>query len=252
MYFFLVTTLSIVLTSLFLYKKKNKEVKLLKNKIKELQQIVNKDTILLPIDGIFEIHITIDPEDNYVNLMSYINKYESERSMKIVFAVSNVKNNQYMISHYTRKTNETDAIESANKIAKEMIDFNIKILRIKVESHNGKNIPQTIEEYNIFSQRCLYKPYFEFHVKLSDCDFKTLDGNVKQFPGVAISFNLCSRNRKPLLTIRCYDKGFIDAVLYKDKVLNKFKSLGYVFEDLIQQEFAIYDTNAKLDNGWLT
>jgi len=68
---------------------------------------------------------------------------------------------------------------------------------------------------------------------------------------VGISHNLCSKTRKPLLTIRVYNNGFVLAQEYKDYVLNDMKSNGYVFADEIQQEFSIWDTNQELDEGWL-
>lgn len=210
-----------------------------------------------PLDGVFEIHITVDHEKNnkiYFNLISWARKYGK---VKIIYAVSLSGNNQYMISYFTRKTNEDDAIKTANQLADEIKGYGMDVLRIKVESHSANNTPMTNLEYDMFSRFLknkykVSKPYFEFHVKISDnYDYEKLETIVKDFEGVAVSYNLCSKNRLPLLTIRVYNLGFILAQKYKDDVLDKMKNMGYKFESAIQQEFSIYDTNPDLDKSWL-
>lgn len=217
-----------------------------------------------PIDGIFEIHITIDPQGDFVKLLKYIKANEKQHSIKPVFAASTEKNNQYMISHFTRKNDEGDAIEFANRLAEEMRQkLEMKIVRIKVESHGGKGIPVNLADYDLF---CDYlkqryhgkagRPYFEFHVKVSRHKsmqdyYDALEKDVKEWKCVAISYNLCSKNLHPLLTIRVYNRGFNMAQEIKDQVMNSLKKKGYVFEDQIQQEFSVYDSNSELDKGWL-
>ncbi len=244
-----------------LFTKNKKIVELEKNIAfysNELDQLT--DTKIRSLDGIFEIHVTVDPEDNFVKLLSYINNHEKDRHMKAIYAVSKDKVNQYMLSHFTRKTNEKEAINSAMLMAKEIEAFGIKVVRTKVEGHGAKGTPMTKADYQRFTeylteQYNTSKPYFEFHVKVSGhaqiFDFEKLELDVSQMKGVAISYNLCSRNRKPLLTIRVYDEGFILAHKYKDEVLNKLKEVGYIFENGLQQEFSIYDTYQALDAGWL-
>jgi hypothetical protein len=212
---------------------------------------------------VFEIHITIDPEDDFTKLLNFIKKYEKSKGMKIVYAVSSVKNNQYMLSYFTRKQDDKLAVDSANKIAEELTNTGIKVLRIKVEGHGVKGTPITTEDYKIvrkyLNDKYLGKegkPYFEFHVKIGnrenqDLCLNQLELDVKNYKGVSISYNLCSAIRKPLLTIRVYDNGFMNAQKFKDDVIEEMKSIGYVFEDKIQQEFSIYDTNSSIDAGWL-
>ena len=38
---------------------------------------------------------------------------------------------------------------------------------------------------------------------------------------------------------------------YKDSVLNDMRKQGYIFEDKIQQEFSIYDSNSSTDKNWI-
>uniref|UniRef100_A0A6C0ED06 Uncharacterized protein n=1 Tax=viral metagenome TaxID=1070528 RepID=A0A6C0ED06_9ZZZZ len=184
-------------------------------------------------------------------------------NLKIVYAVSQVKNNQLMISHFTRKNNEKDAIIVARNIEKEMLSYGIKVVRVKIESHNMTSLPLTKKDYEETEKYLVEKyenvcgkPYFEFHIKIGNNTknenyLETLENEIKHYTNVAISYNLCSANCKPLLTIRVYDQGYQMAQKYKDDILEKLKEDGYVFDDKIQIEFSIYDTNPKLDEGWL-
>ena len=49
-----------------------------------------------------------------------------------------------------------------------------------------------------------------------------------------------------------YDVGFVNAEKYKDEVMNSLKDEGYIFEDKIQTEFAIFDSNPHIDAGFIT
>lgn len=215
-----------------------------------------------PFDGIFEVHITIDPQENYVALMDYVVACH-DHAMKIVYAVSQNRNNQYMLSYFTRKCDDTEVVSGANKVAAELEGRGIKVLRVKVEGHGLHNTPMSLHDYQLIQKYVTqkygdiaHKPYFEFHVKISEhitqpLDASTIEAALKPYPGSAISYNMCSANRKPLLTVRVYDEGFLAAQQYKDTVLNALKSIGYSFEDKIQQEFSLYDSNPDLDKGWL-
>ncbi len=216
-----------------------------------------------PLDGVFEIHITVDPENNFVKLLQFVKKMSKSTNLKIVFAVSEVKNNQLMISHFTRKGSEKEAIQTAKSFESEMCAFGIKVVRVKIESHNISSIPLTKKDYDKYYEylkktyeNLCGKPYFEFHVKvgnniINDNYYQLLSDDLKHFKGVAVSYNLCSSNCKPLLTVRVYDTGYQVAQKYKDSVLDSLKLKGYIFEDKIQTEFSVYDTNSNLDNGWL-
>ena len=229
----------------------------------QLLNSVKTTDVAKPLDGIFEIHITIDPENNFVKLLQFVNKTSKTTNLKIIYAVSVVKNNQLMIGHFTRKNNEKEAIQAAKHLESEMIAFGIKVVRVKVESHNTGSIPLTKQDYFNFKKYLETKyenycgsPYFEFHVKvgnntINDNYMQTLENDTKHFKNVAISYNICSSNCKPLLTVRVRDEGYQMAQNYKDDILNKLKLKGYVFEDKIQTEFSVYDTNENLDNGWL-
>ena len=242
------------------------------NNLKEqVKNFNNNESDTKIINGLFEVHVTIDPENDFVKLLSFVKEHENDKSFKLVFAVSSEKNNQYMLSYFSNKTSEEKAIESANNVAKDMTEFGLKVVRVKVESHNMKDVPQTVKDYEIYSLNMSdkYKPYFEFHVKIfsnkynAKYKYNELNDHIitndivigSSLPqnsySIAISHNICSRNKKPILTIRIYNNGYVDALVIKDLILNSYKVNGFVFDDTIQQEFAVFDSCPELDSGWL-
>lgn len=260
-----IALLLVVLTSGLIYGIQQNTIKKLKRDILELKN--NSVTIdTKPLDGIFEVHITIDPEGNFVKLMQFIDSHR-EKSMKIVYAVASEGVNQYMLSYFTRKDDEALVIDAANDVVKDLEDNKMKVLRVKIEGHNVKGTPMTKKDYVLFRENMIKKsnvdsikyvsnPYFEFHVKVGSGFgggeyYTQLENDVKNINGVAISYNMCSKDRKPILTMRVYDDGFIGAISFKDDVMNKLKAKGYVFDDKIQQEFSMYDTNGGVDGDWL-
>jgi len=234
------------------------QINVLKEQVKNFN---NNESSSKIINGLFEVHITIDPENNFVDLLSYVKEHENDKSFKIVFATSSTKNNQYMLSYFSNKTSEEKAVESANNVAQDMTKAGLKVVRVKVESHNMKDVPQTVKDYERYKPIVNdYRPYFEFHVKIFSNKFNTkwsynelnnLMSNSQDY-SIAISYNICSRNKKPILTIRIYNNGYVDSLVIKDLILNTYKVNGYIFDDTIQQEFAVFDSNPELDNGWLS
>lgn len=226
----------------------------------EPSELDNNSSKLTSLNGIFEVHITIYPNNNYTRFLEYIYDHRTERKFKLVFAVSGT-NNQYMLSYFTRKDNDDMAVKSAKDVAADLELNGISISRIKVECHDVCNLPMTSEEYGKMNEylntkyhnKC-NKPYFEFHCKIdpNNGNLSDLERDVKKFQNCAISYNLCSANKNPILTIRIYDCGFIDAETYKDKVMNELKKLGYIFEGRIQKELSIFDSNPQLDAGFIT
>lgn len=214
------------------------------------KQLEIKKQIKLNNTGIYEIHITVDPKNNYVKLLSFIDQYKSYK-LKPVFAVSDVMNNQYMLSCFISEKDDSLAIDKANELSDKLKDDSITVLRTKVESHNVSKFPQDLIENK--------NNYFEFHVKVIKYpSYKQLEKYISFIKGlsqvhaeIGISYNLCSQNLKPLLTIRMYHYGFLYANTYKNNILDDMRKNNYEFDDKIQQEYSIYDTYPQLDEGWL-
>lgn len=212
-------------------------------------------------EGLFEVHITIDHQNNFLKLLEFQKKYVQRKGMKLVFAASSICNNQYMISYFTNKKSESIVIENALEFKKEMGELGIKVLRVKVEGYNCKGIPYTNTDYQIAKKYIQdnypnsNNPYFEYHVKMANSNLFTFDQieeALKCFNGnVAMSVNLCSSSKKPLITIRKYDEGRDNALNYKNYVLDYLKERGFKFENQLQEEFSVYDDNSSIDSGWL-
>ena len=235
----------------------------LKTENAKLRDSVRTDEVK-QLDGVFETHITVDPRGNFVGLLDYVRQHEREKGFKLVLAASIVGNNQYMLSHFSRAEDDAIAVANAKRIAEQLAKSGVEVVRVKVEGHGAKGTPITQADYYGFAEYIDKKyageakrPYFEFHVKIAGkhgkpTNAKELERDVAEYKGVAISYNLCSPTKKPLLTIRIYGTGSIGAQEYKDQVMNGMKKIGYVFEDKIQQEFSVYDSNPRLDNGWIS
>ncbi|AEA07192.1 putative ankyrin repeat-containing protein [Lausannevirus] len=212
-----------------------------------------------PIKGLFEIHITVK-NSNVPKLKIFCEK----NNIKAIFACSGKgsddTNSQVMISKWKRGVS-CDVISTANELAKKMADFGLDILRVKVEAMQcNEGVPITKEE----SQKCVRGCYFEFHLKYplkeTDDGMEPLERASKQVAsqifsecnfGVGVSMNIFSAKTHPLLTLRITDSWKEEADRIKDELLNGLKKLGYKSNSGIQQEWAFYDTNPSLDDGWL-
>lgn len=202
-------------------------------------------------NGIFEIHITVDKEPNILLLKFASNYYGS---LKIIHAVTSIKNNQYMISRFTRENSIEDAIKEAKKLEKDMKQYGLTILRNKVEYHGNEELLTNND-------------YFEFHIKINisksiNNDIDNEIGSIRKIlktkfsPNkifIGYSYNIMSRASlfDPIFTIRIFEMKLVDAIYFKDMIINKFKNNGYRFADKLQQEVSVYDTNVNLDNDWL-
>ena len=213
------------------------------------------------ISGLFEIHITVHPNQGFYKLWAYVN---ANKNMKLILAVSDTGEfkEQYMISKW-KNGKYRDVVARADEIANEMRSQGINVVRVKVESmaHND-GVPIEEDEFTTFmenSKDLIGKPYFEFHAKVDlrsmDLeDFENWIAKVKNNFGsdtyIATSTNICG-SKLPLLTIRIYNHGRKYAIETKDNILESFKDAGFKILDSIQQEFSVYDTNDKVDDGWL-
>ncbi len=191
------------------------------------------------INGVFEIHVSIKITGDYIKLLNYC---KDRSNIKPILAGSSKRacgshsqgenfdgvNNQYMISHYTRKTSVSDAVVKAKEIAEEMRAYGMTIVRIKVEAQNitgTTGLPVSNDDFMLCKNKYL-NPYFEFHIKISNAeDYENIQ--VSQYSSenvkVNVSFNLFSKNMLPLLTIRAYNIGFMEAQEKKDQILDAIK-----------------------------
>lgn len=211
------------------------------------------------IKGLFEIHITVK-NTNVPRLKVFCEK----NAVKPIFACSgrgnDDTNSQVMISKWKNGLSD-DVVSVANDLAKKMTEFGLEVLRIKVEAmQSNEGVPNTKEE----SLKCSRGCYFEFHLKYplkdADCGMEGLEmaskkvastiSSVCEF-GVGVSMNIFSSKTDPLLTLRVVDGWKSEALRIKDELLDGLKKFGYKSNNGVQQEWAFYDTNISLDDGWL-
>jgi hypothetical protein len=203
------------------------------------------------IDGLFEIHISVKPEDiALMKLFCFKNNY------KCIMASSlyGDNKNQLMLSKW-KNGKSIDCLEKAKKIEKDLSDFGISVVRTKIESIiSNQNVPH--DENNDFDA----SHYFEFHLK-TICNSYDLWNKINDLTLIYknknnlkcnTSFNVFNQNIKILITLRIpANYGKIKAEFYKDNLINFYKSNNIHFNDEIQKEFCIYDTNPNYDDNWL-
>ncbi|BAU80248.1 conserved putative ankyrin repeat-containing protein [Tokyovirus A1] len=211
------------------------------------------------IKGLFEIHVTVDNLD-VVDLLFYC----KQKNYKAIFACSgrgsDNTQSQAMMSKWCSGTSDV-AIQKANSIAKDLSESGFSVLRVKVEAMQcNEGVPATKED----AKKCILGTYFEFHLKYpprecrleneklfedaclvsakikSECEFK-----------FGVSTNILSQKVGSLFTIRVFDSWKEEAQSIKDQFLDGLKELGYRSNDGIQQEWAFFDTDKTIDDGWL-
>ena len=179
-----------------------------------------------------------------------------ENNYKCIMASSLFGNNknQLMLSKWKNGTGH-DAIEKANNIKNQLVQNHIVVDRVKVESiMSNAGVPLEPNDDHDKSH------YFEYHIKTmckdknmwnlfeSICTKFKKDNNIK----CGISFNAFHDYIKILVTIRvgAYH-GKNNAEKIKDNFIDYFKLNDVHFNDEIQKEFSIYDTNESYDDDWL-
>jgi len=194
--------------------------------------------------GLHEIHITVNPTQIFT-----LRWFCKQHKMKPILASTAYGNhpNQLMISKYKNGSSK-EAIEKAYSIAKDMEVAGLEILRVKVEAmvHNkgcptGDVIPKNPEEY------------FEFHIKIlvdSWDEYQQLSHVATRY-SAHLSFNAFKRELEPLVTLRVFNCSYIEAMNKKAELIEAIQGVGFTTNFEIHQEFSVYDSNQKLDKGWL-
>ncbi|AMQ10892.1 putative ankyrin repeat-containing protein [Brazilian marseillevirus] len=212
-----------------------------------------------PIKGLFEIHVTVK-NTNVPKLKIFCER----NNLKAILACSGKGNDdcnsQVMISKWKSGVS-CDVVSVANELSKEMAKVGLEVLRVKVEAmQSNEGVPNTKEE----SDKCIRGCYFEFHLKYplkpTDNGMEGLEEAAKEVAeniqsqcdfGIGVSMNIFSAKNHPLLTLRVMDSWKEEAVRIKDELLDGLKEFGYKSNNGIQQEWAFYDTNQNLDDGWI-
>lgn len=196
------------------------------------------------INGLHEIHISVDP-----NQIALLRLYCKDSKIKPICATALQGDhpNQLMISKWKNGTSP-EVIQKAHDLEKDMTNYGLKVLRVKVEAMmHTKGCPTNDE-----------KPlrdgdYWEFHLKLSidhSNEYHKLEQIVAKHKG-GMSFNVFKRELEPLVTLRLYKRSYNEAMQLKADLIEDIQRNGFVCNGGIQQEFSVYDTFTELDKGWL-
>lgn len=196
------------------------------------------------IFGLHEIHVTVDPTQ-----LHKMKLFCQEHKYKLIYHCSDrgIEQNQLMMSKWKNGT-AIQAIERAHKIAGDMRNYGLTVLRIKVEGlSTNKNIPHLINEDD--------DSYFEYHM---DYNFSTIEEYqklieliVKLGGGYTVSA-LKPEMTKLVVTLRmCSSMGLIEAEKKKDNFIAEMKCNNFFNHGKIQKEFTVYDDNFDYDSGWI-
>lgn len=205
------------------------------------------------INGLFEIHITVDASD-----MHKFRHYCLDKKLKPIMAVSESSKSQLMFSKY-KNGKTTEVLDKAFSMAADMNKEGISITRIKVESMgSNEGVPKLRVEDNK-----THSEYFEYHIKIpidKSEEYINLKNMIETYSStikllepiddlkIFLSFNAFKKTIDQLITIRI--PGYIgssEAIKIKDDFMTYAKSNGVHTNEGIQFEYCIYDSNMLLD-----
>lgn len=197
--------------------------------------------------GLHEIHITVEHTNGgFILLDDFV---RTHNGFKKIFAVSALGDtpDQWMISKWESQVTSEEATKRAKKYADDMTNAGMKVLRTKVEiMMNSVGVPQTDEEYEKVCDHLGWRPYFEFHTKITDGynGFWNLQ-NALSSGGVSISL---TGSQVPLATLRVYNMGKVKAEERHKVWIQEIIDNGYEVGSSAR-EFAVYDDFPTMDIG---
>jgi hypothetical protein len=203
------------------------------------------DPNMLSISGVFEIHISVDPEQ-----IARLRLFTMKHKMKPILAVAQhgENPNQLMISKWTTGSVSV-ATERAKDIAAQLTDAGLRVVRVKVEAMaSNAGVPQAPNNDTSPSH------YFEFHIKIPVADDRDWDELEKlaSSHGCGVSFNAFKDAVAALFTLRvAASRGYCVAEKMKDDLLAEIARAGFVAGGEVQREFSVLDTSPHYDAGWL-
>ncbi len=199
------------------------------------------------MNGLFEIHVTIDPKD-----VILFRLWALDNDVKAIYILGEIP--ELTFSKYKNGTYET-VYDKAMSIARNLILNNITVLKIRIEaifSNQDSSIDLDTESNN--------SSYFEFHIKyhiINSKDYYELTKISKNFTnenkndGIYsfVGFNSLKKNIEPIISLRVPAKFKITGALkFKDKLLDALKINGFKTNEEIHKEYVILDEmyNSKL------
>lgn len=220
----------------------------------------SKNPEMMPgISDIFECHIFVEPLNPNEELQIKFAKICKENGMRALNVGLNFEKigmaTVLQSTKYYKVANAKIAVEKMIEDAKKLNEH-FEVIRLKLESlANNDGVPQTDEE----AQNIPGDTYFEYHIKIkdapateeSDTILKNLSYQLTKDLNIRVPFSCNNlKDYQRFLNARTYHLGFKNSFDKILKIKTAIEKSGYNIERVIS-EFIVYDTNKKLDTGWL-
>ena len=211
------------------------------------------------ISDTFECHIFVAPLNPSKELQMKFAQICKENGMRALNIGLNFEKigmaTVLQSSKYYKVANPKIAVEKMIEDAKKLAaDFDV--IRLKLESLAiNEGVPQTDEE----AKNIPGDTYFEYHLKIkdapateeSDSTLKELSYQLTKELNIRVPFSCNNlKDFQRFLNARTYHMGFQHSFANIEKIKAAIESKGYEV-DRVVSEFIPYDTNKKLDTGWL-
>lgn len=183
----------------------------------------------------YEIHVTVDYHPDFVSISNYIGV------KPIVIDLDGKAPVQQMCSHTLINSNDITAYETAGQIADGYKSYGLNVSRIKIET-----VP-----WHPHARSPLKEQYFEAHFAV---DPEVIESEwmlrLEDVYSLKRSSNLMKTGEQ---TVQMYTLRQYETNPYRfQKLVNTIK--GKIGKSLVKEtivEFALYDSNTSLDQGWI-
>lgn len=226
------------------------------------QQVLawSKNPEMMPaISDTFECHIFVSPLNPSEELQTQFAQICKENGMRALNIGLNFEKagiaTVLQSTKYYKVPNAMIAVEKMIEDAKK-INEHFEVIRLKLESlATNDGVPQTDEE----ADNIPGDTYFEYHIKIKDAPATEESDNVLKKLSYQLTEDLqirvpfsCNnlKDYQRFLNARTYNLGFQNSFDKVKKIQAAVEKQGYEIERIIS-EFIVYDTNKKLDTGWL-
>ena len=202
--------------------------------------------------GTFEAHITVKAGNSA--LTKKFNQLCQNLNVKSVFIElpKGVSRCQMITASYHHGAFK-DVLQKINQIAEKIVNADFEVTRIKIEAMvSNQDIPVS----DIEAQKLPQSNYFEFHVKA----ILSADENLEMLRKYCLQHNaylskntfkkLVNGKQERFITMRVYGLGYKSAQTHFDKLIVLLRNKGFKLSQQ-QREYTVYDSNLKLDTGWI-
>jgi hypothetical protein len=202
-------------------------------------------------NDLFEVHVTVEfHDDTTVSDFELVCDALGVKAIHIELPYGSTPSHLITGSFHRGPLEKVKS--EAHALAAELSGRGFDVTRIKIEAMIRNSLVPLSDD---IAQLDSPHSYFEFHVKVSvdsRTDLKDLMAQCKSF-GVHLSKNASNKMADGVTmhfaTLRVYRKGRDKATAYFQQFLSHLRESEYRLSNILQ-EYAVYDTNITLDDGW--